>query len=93
MFERACHLSWMNRNVAQCLVPGSSKTFRSRVTLFGQSSRNDANGLARPLSVADSLGRPVPDALNVNWPRGPPASCVCSSMSPLCRHSPPILTV
>ena len=90
---RACHLSCMKRNVAQCCVPGSSMTFRSRVTPFGQSSRNDANELATPVSDDASVGRPVPDALKLNRPREPPASCVCSSMSRLCRHSPPIFTV
>ena len=35
-----------------CFVPGSSMTFRSRCTTFGQSSRNDAIALATPLSVA-----------------------------------------
>ena len=63
------------------------------MTPFGQSSRNDANELATPVSVAVSLGSPVPDAMKLKWPRGPPASCVCSSMSRLCRHSPPILIV
>ena len=38
-------------------------------------------------------GFPVPLALNVNRPRGPPASCVCSSMSVFFRHSPPNFTV
>ena len=68
-------------------------TFRSRCTVFGQSSRNDANELARPLSVAVSAGEPVPEALNAKRPRGPPASCVCSRMSRFLRHSPPNLTV
>ncbi len=49
--------------------------------------------LAGPLSVFDSLARPVPEALNANRPRGPPASWVCSSMSSFDRHSPPTLTV
>ncbi len=92
-FERACHLSCTNQNDAQCLVPGLSKTFRSRCTADGQSSRNDAIELARLLVDAVSAGLPVPDALKVNEPRGPPASCVCSSMSLLWRNSPPNLTV
>src|SRR5438128_1726221 len=90
---RACHLSWANAAVAQCLVPGLSMTFRSRVTPFGQSSRNEAIELATPLSVALSLGRPVPDELNVKLPREPPLSCVCSRMSRFLRHSPPNLNV
>ena len=49
--------------------------------------------LATPLSVPLSPGSPVPEALKLNRPRGPPASCVCSSRSRLCRHSPPTFTV
>src|SRR4030095_14208704 len=90
----ACHLSWMNPATAQCLVPGRSITFRSRATPFGQSRRNDAKELARFCCVeAASAGEPVPDALKVNRPRDPPASCVCSSISWCFRHSPPILIV
>src|SRR5213593_440626 len=68
-------------------------TFRSRATPFGQSSRNEANEFARPVSEAVSAGDPVPDALKMNRPREPPASCVCSSMSVFLRHSPPTLIV
>src|SRR5919198_174331 len=68
-------------------------TFRSRCTVFGQSSRNDANEFARPLVEATSAGEPVPEALNTNRPRGPPASCVCRSTSRFFRHSPPNLIV
>ena len=42
---------------------------------------------------ACSLGDPVPDALNSNWPRLPPASWICSRKSRLWRHSPPTFTV
>src|SRR5438093_1879576 len=93
MCGRTCHLSWTNVAIAQCLVPGRSITFRSRVTPLGQSRRNAANELAIPLSDADSLGDPVPPEMKLNRPRGPPASCVCSSTSVFFRHSPPILTV
>ncbi len=92
-FGRACHLSCTKRKTAECCVPGSSMALRSRVTPFGQSSRNDANELATPLSDASSLGRPVPEALKLKRPRGPPASCVCSRRSRLWRHSPPSFTV
>src|SRR5262245_7515513 len=93
MSGRTCHLSWMNVAIAQCLVPGRSMTLRSRRTVFGQSSRNDASELARPVVDADSAGEPVPDALKMNCPRGPPASCVCRSISVFFRHSPPNLMV
>ena len=83
MLGLTCHLSWTKRNVAQCFVPGSSMTFRSRLTPFGQSSRNEAIEFATPVSVADSAGFPVPEASNLKSPLGPPASCVCSSMSRL----------
>src|SRR5215831_20453895 len=69
-------------------------TLRSRCTVFGQSSRNDAKELAMlPVVDADSVGDPVPDALKAKRPRGPPLSCVCSRMSRFFRHSPPIFTV
>ena len=90
--ERACHLSCTNKAVAQCFVPGWSMTFRSRCTPFGQSRRNEAKEFATP-SDALSLGTPVPEVLKLKLPRGPPASCVCSSTSMLFRHSPPTLTV
>src|SRR4051794_20604088 len=93
-FERASHLSWMKAAVAQCLVPGLSMTFRSRCTVLGQSSRNEAKVLAMfEVVVAVSAGEPVPDALKAKRPREPPASCVCSRMSRLLRHSPPNLIV
>ena len=59
-FDRTCHLSWMNDATAQCRVPGWSMTFRSRCTVLGQSSRNEASGFASPLSDAVSAGDPVP---------------------------------
>src|SRR5437899_1251116 len=68
-------------------------TLRSRCTVIGQSRRNEANGFARPVSEPVSAGDPVPEALKLNRPRGPPASCVCSSTSVFLRHSPPILIV
>ena len=83
----------MSQNDAQCLVPGLSKTFRSRDTADGQSSRNDAIELARLFVDALSAGLPVPEALKVNPPRGPAASWVCSSMSLLWRSSVPSLMV
>ena len=49
--------------------------------------------LATLVSVAASLGSPVPSESNLKLPLGPPASCVCSNMSRLCRHSPPSFTV
>ena len=48
---------------------------------------------ASPLNEACSAGDPVPDAVNANRPREPPASCVCSRMSRFFRHSPPNLIV
>src|SRR5438874_262876 len=69
-------------------------TLRSRCTVLGQSSRNEANVLAMfEFVVADSAGEPVPEALKAKRPRGPPASCVCSRMSRFLRHSPPTFTV
>ena len=78
-----------------CFVPGSSMTLRSRcTTCSGQSSRNEASALATPNACSTvRLGTVVPEVLKLKRPRGPPASCVCSSMSRLCRHSPPSLTV
>ena len=93
MLGRICHLSWMKVAIAQCFVPGSSITFRSRATPFGQSSRNAPSEFAMPVSDAASAGDPVPAALKMKRPRGPPASCVCSRTSLLLRHSPPILSV
>ena len=82
----------MKPAIAQCLVPGSSMTFRSRATPLGQSSRNEAKEFASRQRCA-SRGDPVPEALKLNRPRGPPASCVCSRTSAFFRHSPPIFSV
>ena len=60
---------------------------------LGRSSRKLANALAMPLCDALSVGDADCDALNVNPPRGPWLSCVCSSMSLLGRQSAPNLTV
>src|SRR5215203_1210578 len=92
MFGRSCHLSWTNANVAQCFVPGSS-TRRSRRTVLGQSRRYAAKELARLPTLGLSPSSPVPAAPKMNSPRDPPASCVCSRKSRLCRHSPPNLMV
>ena len=51
MFGRACHLSCAKRDTAECCVPGSSMTLRSRCTASGQSSRNEAMELATLVSV------------------------------------------
>ena len=58
MFGRTCHLSWMNDAIAQCLVPGSSMTFRSRWTVFGQSRRNDGKRIGQPAQRCLFRGRP-----------------------------------
>ena len=92
MFGRICHLSCTNANVAWCLVPGSS-TRRSRRTWLGQSRRYAAKELARLPTLGLSPSSPVPAAPKMNSPREPPASCVCSRKSRLCRHSPPNLIV
>src|SRR5215831_8922883 len=83
----------MNVAMFQWRVPGASMTLRSRWTTRGQSRRNEASEFASPVVDAGSAGLPVPDAENVKLPRGPPASCVCSSLSVFFRHSPPILIV
>src|SRR3954470_20945679 len=83
----------MNDAIAQWRVPGSSMTLRSRWTVFGQSRRNDANELARPLRDACSAGEPVPDAVNDKRLWEPPAFSVGRRMSPFSPHSPPNLTV
>src|SRR5215469_1643644 len=94
MFERICHLSWMNVARFQWRVPGASMTLRSRCTVLGQSSRNAANAFAwPPLIDAVSPTVAVPDEENAKRPRGPPASCVCNSLSVFFRHSPPTLIV
>src|SRR5215470_10089418 len=84
----------MNVDRFQWRVPGASMTFRSRCTVLGQSSRNDANAFAwPPLIAAVSPTVAVPDEENAKRPRGPPASCVWSSLSVFFRHSPPAFIV
>ena len=60
MLGRICHLSWMKVAIDQCFVPGSSITFRSRATPFGQSSRNARERVRDPGQRCRLRGRSGP---------------------------------
>ena len=72
--------------------PGSSMTLRSRCTRARPVEQERRHRVGHA-AERGGLGRQRRcRGVKLNRPRGPPASCVCSSMSRLCRHSPPNFT-